>query len=92
MKKQKLNEEFKKMQNLAGIKLNENLESPLGEAGFEVSPEKAWIIRDPKSGNDFVAFTEGGDYRCIRLDMGLPGAITGEDIEDFVEQFIEENS
>ena len=94
MKKQILNEEFKKMQKIAGINLNENmeLESPLENSGFEVSPEKAWIVSNPETGKDFIVFTEGADYRCIRLDMDLPGSIVGEDVEDFIEQFIEENS
>ena len=72
--------------------LNENLESSLEMAGFEVNPIQAWIVRDEKSGNEFIAFTESGDYRCIKLGENLPGSIVGEDIEDFVEQFVEQNS
>ena len=93
--KQIIKEELKKVLTENPKSLTESsefLKSALEQAGFEVYPCQAWIIRDEKNANDYISFTESGDYRCIRLDENLPGAIVGEDVEDFVEQFVEENS
>jgi len=83
--KQLIREEIKKT-------LNENLENSLENKGFEVFSEEAWIVRNPKTGSDFIVFTEGDNYRSIKLVGNLPGAILGEDIEDFIDQFTQINS
>jgi hypothetical protein len=83
--KQLIREEIKKT-------LNENLENSLKNKGFEVYPEEAWIVRNSKTGSDFIVFTEGEDYRSIKLAGNLPGAVLGEDIEDFIDQFTQMNS
>jgi hypothetical protein len=85
--KQIIKEEIQKV-------LKESLETSLENNGFEVYPEKAWIVRNPKNGVDFIVFTEGGEggeYRSIELAENLPGSTLGEDIEDFIEQFMELN-
>ena len=103
MKKQILNEEFLKMQKLAGLitegqykaNLNEmseeTLVSTLEENGFEVVPNPAWIVRNSETGDDYILYTESGDYISHKLVGTFPEGvkIMGEGADEWLEQFLE---
>jgi hypothetical protein len=98
-----MNNEFLKMQKLAGLitegqykaNLNEmseeNLVSTLKENGFEVSSNPAWIVRNSETGDDYILYTESGDYISHKLDGDFPEGvkIMGEGADDWLEQFLE---
>ena len=98
-----MNNEFLKMQKLAGLitegqykaNLNEmseeTLVSTLKENGFEVSSNPAWIVRNSETGDDYILYTESGDYISHKLDGDFPEGvkIMGEGADDWLEQFLE---
>jgi|688.fasta_scaffold166920_3 hypothetical protein len=98
-----MNKEFLQMQKLAGLitegqykaNLNEmseeNLVSTLKENGFEVSSNPAWIVRNSETGDDYILYTESGDYISHKLDGDFPEGvkIMGEGADDWLEQFLE---
>jgi hypothetical protein len=91
------------MQKLAGLitegefkaNLNEmseeTLVSTLKENGFEVSSNPAWIVRNSETGDDYILYTESGDYISHKLDGDFPEGvkIMGEGADDWLEQFLE---
>jgi hypothetical protein len=98
-----MNKEFLQMQKLAGLitegefkaNLNETSEetlvSTLKENGFEVSSNPAWIVRNSETGDDYILYTESGDYISHKLDGDFPEGIKimGEGADDWLEQFLE---
>ena len=98
-----MNNEFLKMQKLAGLitegefkaNLNEmseeTLVSTLEENGFEVVPNPAWIVRNSETGDDYILYTESGDYISHKLVGNFPEGvkIMGEGADDWLEQFLE---
>jgi len=98
-----MNNEFLKMQKLAGLitegefkaNLNEmseeTLVSTLEENGFEAVPTQAWIVRNSETGDDYVLYTESGDYISHKLVGTFPEGvkIMGEGADDWLEQFLE---
>lgn len=98
-----MNNEFLKMQKLAGLitegefkaNLNEmseeTLVSTLEENGFEVVPNPAWIVRNSETGDDYILYTESGDYISHKLVGTFPEGvkIMGEGADDWLEQFLE---
>jgi len=69
----------------------ETLVSTLKENGFEVSSNPAWIVRNSETGDDYILYTESGDYISHKLDGDFPEGvkIMGEGADDWLEQFLE---
>ena len=103
LKLNKMKQEQLRMQILAGIitegqyknMLNEmpeeTLVPTLEKNGFEVVPIPAWIVQNPETGDDYVLYTESGDYTSYKLVGIFPKGvkIMGYGADEWLEQFLE---
>jgi len=81
--KQQLNEEFCRMQKLAGIKLNENENSREGIISFGPFKNVEWYLRD--NNQVFLTVTESDNFRKIENELEY----TSDELTDEQKSFLD---